>query len=283
LWLFGQNSTEIWTNTGNLDFPFARAGNTFIEQGCAAAGTVAKADNTVFWLGADQRGSGVVWRANGYTPQRISNHAMEREIEGYSTIADAYAFTYEQEGHIFYVLTFPTASKTWVYDAAVQAWHERAWRNPSTGALIRWRATCHAYNGGLHLVGDFETGNVYSLDLNTYTDNGDPILRLRSTVTTENMQNRVFYQQLQVDLETGVGLATGQGVAPLLMMRYSNDGGHVWSNEKVATIGKVGEYSARAQYQRLGAGRNRVWEISMSDPVKFAVLNSDVDIDNGVD
>ena len=283
LWLFGQNSTEIWSNTGNADFPFVRSGNTFIEQGCAAAGTVAKADNTVFWLGSDQRGAGVVWRANGYSPQRISNHAMEREIQGYSTIADAYAFTYEQEGHIFYVLTFPTASKTWVYDAAVQAWHERAWRNPSTGALLRWRATCHTFNAGLHLVGDFETGNVYSLNLNTYTDNGDPILRLRSTIATENLQNRMFYSQLQVEMETGVGLATGQGVAPLLMLRYSNDGGHVWSNEKVATVGKVGEYAARAQFTRLGAGRNRVWEISMSDPVKFVVLNSDVDIELGTD
>lgn len=273
LWLFGELSAEVWINTGSSDFPFQRAGNTFIEHGCAAAGTIAKADNTVFWLGADDKGSGIVWRANGYTPVRISTHAIEKAFAGY-VIADALAFTYQQEGHIFYVLTFPTSSKTWVYDAATQQWHERAWRKPLTGDVTRWRANCSVYAHGLHLVGDFENGNVYALDLDVYTDDGDPILRLRRTDASEGLQNRLFYASLQVDMETGVGNSVGQGVAPLLMLRYSNDGGHTWSNEKTATAGKIGEYSARAKFNRLGAGRNRVWELSMTDPVKWAIFGA---------
>lgn len=277
LWLFGGQSAEVWVNTGNSDMPFQRSGNVFIEHGCAAAGTVAKADNTVFWLGADDKGAGIVWRADGYTPLRISTHAIERAIDGYSTIADAFAFTYQQEGHIFYVLTFPTASATWCYDAATQLWHERGWRDANTGLIKRWRPSCHVYANGEHLVGDFESGAVYALELDTHTDDGAPILRLRRTTSSETLQQRMFYASLQIDMETGVGVADGQGAAPLLMLRYSSDGGHTWSPERTATVGAAGQYGARAKFSRLGSGRNRVWEISMTDPVKFAVFGAVVD------
>jgi len=272
LWLFGDQSAEVWVNTGSTDFPFQRSGNTFIEHGCAAGGTVAKADNTVFWLGADDKGHGIVWRANGYTPMRISTHALEFAMGSY-TLSDAFAFTYQQEGHIFYVLTFPTNGATWVYDAATQQWHERAWRNPSTGDLGRWRANCSCFFGE-HLVGDWETGKVYALDLNTFTDNGDPLIRIRASQTAENLQERIFFASLQIDMETGVGLSSGQGSDPQLMLRWSNDGGHTWSSQKTASIGKIGEYGNRALFRRLGQGRNRVWEISLSDPVKFAVIGA---------
>jgi hypothetical protein len=280
LWLFGELSAEIWTNTGNADFPFQRSGNSFIEHGCAAAGTIAKADNTVFWLGSDDRGGAIVWRANGYTPMRVSTHALEFEFAKY-TIGDAIAFTYQQGGHIFYCLTFPTDKRTWVYDASTQCWHERAWMNPATGQLSRWRANCYVLFNRMALVGDYESGKVYELDLNAYTDDGAVMLRRRRTETTENMQNRMFYASLQVDMETGVGVSTGQGSDPHLMLRYSSDGGHTWSNEKTASIGKIGEYGARAKFNRLGAGRNRLWEISLTDPVKFAVFGAVVDCESG--
>ena len=273
LWLFGNESAEVWVNTGSTDFPFQRSGNTFIEHGCAAGGTVAKADNTVFWVGSDDRGAGIVWRANGYTPSRISTHALEFAFKNY-TLSDAFAFTYQQEGHIFYVLTFPTDGATWVYDASTQQWHERAWRNPATGVLGRWRANCSCFTGE-HLVGDWESGNIYTLDLDTFTDNGDPILRLRAAQTAENLQERIFFSSLQIDMETGVGTPT---IDPLLILRWSNDGGHSWSNEHYASVGNVGQYGARVKFNRLGQGRNRVWEISMTDAVKFAVIGAVVEM-----
>jgi len=278
LWLFGELTAEVWSNTGNADFPFQRAGNVFIEHGCAAAGTVAKADNTVFWLGADDKGAGIVWRADGYSPLRISTHAIERAIESYARIDDAFAFTYQQEGHIFYVLSFPAAGATWCYDAATQLWHQRAWRNPDNGQLTRWRPSCHVYANGAHLLGDFETGDVYALDLDTYTDAGVPILRRRRTTAIEALGLRRTYSSLQVDMETGVGVDNGQGEAPLLMLRYSNDGGHTWSPERTATVGAAGQYGARAKFHRLGSGRDRVWEISMTDPLKFAVFGAVVEM-----
>lgn len=282
LWLFGDTSAEIWVNTGNADFPFERSGNTFVEHGCAAAGSIAKLDNTVMWLGADDRGSGIVWRAQGYTPTRISTHAVEKAIAGYSTISDAQAFTYTQEGHGFYVLNFPTANATWVYDVATQLWHERAWMQPSNGDLFRWRANCHVMLGTKNIVGDWEDGRLYVLDMDHFKDDTDLILRRRAAQTIAQDQLRLFYSMIQIDMETGVGIVTGQGSNPLLMMRYSNDGGHSWSNERTVTVGKIGEYGARAIFWRLGMGRNRVWEISMTDPVKFAVLGAIVEAERGV-
>lgn len=282
LWLFGSDSAEVWVNTGNVDFPFERSGNTFIEHGCAAAGSINKLDNTVFWLGADDRGFGIVWRANGYTPMRVSTHAVETAIGGYTTIEDAFSFTYQQEGHSFYVLTFPTANATWVYDAATQLWHERAYRDLNTGTLSEWRASAHCVLNNDHIVGDIEDGRIYVLDLDYFTDDTDPILRLRASQTQSQLQNRLFYKTLQIDMETGVGLTTGQGSAPLLMMRYSSDGGHTWSNYKEQTVGAAGAYGARCLFNRLGAGRNRAWEISMTDPIKFVVLGAFVDAEAGI-
>jgi hypothetical protein len=282
LWLFGQTSAEVWVNTGNADFPFERSGNTFIEHGCAAAGSIEKLDNTVFWLGADDRGSGIVWRANGYTPMRVSTHAVETAIAGYATLSDAFAFTYQQEGHGFYVLTFPSANATWVYDVATQLWHERAYRDTNTGDLSEWRASAHCVLNNVHIVGDIDDGRIYALDLDYYTDDEAPILRLRASQTQSQLQDRLFYKTLQIDMETGVGLPVGQGSAPLMMLRYSNDGGHTWSSYKTQTVGSIGAYGARCLFNRLGAGRNRVWEISMSDPVKFAVFGAIVDAEAGI-
>lgn len=280
LWLFGPTSAEVWVNTGGSDFPFGRSGNAFVEHGCAASGTICKADNTVFWLGSDDRGSGIVWRADGYTPVRISTHAIEHALAGY-TLSDAIAMAYQQEGHVFYVLTFPTNSKTWVYDVSTQQWHERAWMHPQTGALSRWRANCMVFFNGQHLVGDYQTGAVYALDLDTYSDDGGPMLARRRTIVNESLQQRMFYHALQVDLEVGVGSGNAQGANPQAMLRYSNDGGHTWSNERTASMGKVGQYGARARWTRLGMGRNRVWELSITDPVKRCILGAVIEGEPG--
>lgn len=280
LWLIGADSAEVWINTGNADFPFERSGNVFIEHGCGAAFTLDKLDNTVFWLGADSRGAGIVWRANGYVPQRISTHAVEYAISQYDRIDDAFAFTYQQEGHAFYCLTFPTGNQTWVYDVSTGEWHERAWLNSHDGELNRWRASCHVFAFGKHLVGDFENENIYSLEMDVFTDNGEAIKRIRTAMTMSQNQLRQFFSMLQINMETGVGDLTNIA-DPTLMLRYSNDSGHTWSNYQTCKIGAIGEYSKRAIFRRMGSGRNRVWEISMTDPVRFAVFNAVLEYSSG--
>jgi len=206
VWMFGDTSTEVFYNSGNPDFPIERIQGAFIEHGCAAPHSVAKLDNTVFWVGKDSNGSGTVWRANGYTPQRISTHPIEYALQSYGQISDAIAYTYQQDGHAFYVLTFPQASKTWVYDAATQAWHERAWRNTSTGNFERHRSNCLIYFGGKHICGDWEDGRIYQLDPDYYTDDGDPLVALRAAPVVSNQPKRLIHQCLTIEIEEGVGL-----------------------------------------------------------------------------
>ena len=168
VWLFGTNSVEVWYNSGNTDFPLQRIQGAFNEIGCAATFSVAKLDNGLFWLGADARGQGIIYRAQGYTGVRISTHAVEWQIQQYERIDDAIAYTYQQDGHSFYVITFPTANKTWVYDVATQSWHERAgWLNSE---FTRHRGNCQAAFNGEVIIGDYQNGYIYAFDMNVYTD-----------------------------------------------------------------------------------------------------------------
>jgi hypothetical protein len=275
LWLFGQNSIEIWQDTGNADFPFQRTPNAFLEVGCASKWTICKLDNSIFWLGQNDRGAGIIYRVNGYTPVRVSDFGVENAIQRYSTISDAYAFTYQQLGHDFYVITFPTAGVTWVYDVANNLWHERAYYEPDGSGLTQWRCAGHLYFSSMNLCGDYENGNLYSLEPDVNTDNGGILKRVRVTQALEKEQARIIYHKLQIDMETGVS-KTGQDAS--LMLRFSNDG-HTWSGIKSAGVGKTGEYGKRVIYRRLGQGRNRLWEISMTDDAKFAVFGANVDVE----
>lgn len=280
LWLFGETSTEVFFNSGNADFPFERIQGAFLEVGCAATHSVAKLDNSVFWLGADENGQGMVMRAAGYQPQRVSTHAIEYAIGQYSRIDDAVAWTYQQEGHSFYVLNFPTADATWVFDASTNLWHERAWRG-SNGELHRHRAQCRMAFAGLTIVGDWEAGNLYRLDLDTYSDNGAAIPRIRSCPHLSSDGREQFFASLQIDMETGVGLTTGQGSDPQAMLQWSDDGGKTWSNEVWASIGKLGEYRSRVRFRRLGKSRDRVFRLTITDPIKVAIVDASVEAGAG--
>lgn len=203
VWMFGDTTTEVYYNSGDPDFPIERMNGAFIEHGCAAAHSVAKLDNTVFWLGKDGNGNGTVWRANGYTPQRISTHAIEYALQSYSQISDAIAYTYQKDGHAFYVLTFPQASKTWVYDAATGAWHERAYWN--AGNFERHRSNCIMFFAGLHVVGDYEDGRIYHLDSDYYMDDNEPLVSQRAAMVVSNSRKRLFHRSIEIEIEYGVG------------------------------------------------------------------------------
>ena len=271
LWLFGENSTEVWYNQGDADNVFARIQGAFMEVGCAAGNSVAKMDNTVYWLGADDRGAGIIYKATGYTPQRVSTHAIEFAIAGYATISDALAYTYQQEGHAFYVLTFPTANATWVYDAATDLWHERAWR-ATDGSLNRHRSNCQATFAGKTLVGDWATGAVYSMDLDVFTDAGATISRIRAAPYLANDDNFwQIYDAIEIEMQTGVGGNAGA----LAVLQYSHDDGSTWSNDVQMSIGLIGEI-VRVRARRLGKSRARVFRLTITDSVRVAILGASI-------
>ena len=278
LWVFGTDTVEVWYDAGQPDFPFTRIQGAFNEIGCVAPYSVAKLDNGIFWLGTDARGRGIVYRANGYTGTRVSTHAVEWQIQQYADMTDAVAYTYQQDGHAFYVLNFPSANTTWVFDVATNAWHERAsWADDN---FIRNRANCHCNWQGNAVVGDFENGNLYTLSLETYADNGEIQKWLRSwraLPTGQNNLKRTAHHNLQLDCQTGVGYI--DGAAPQVSLRWSDDGGHTWSNEHWVSMGKIGEYGTRVIWRRLGMTmklRDRVYEVSGTDPVKIAIMGAEL-------
>jgi hypothetical protein len=280
LWLFGTDSIEVWYDAGLSDFPFVRIQGAFNELGCAAPYSVAKLDNGLFWLGSDARGKGIVYRAEGYTGKRMSTHAVEWQIQQYGDISDAIGYTYQQDGHAFYVLIFPSANTTWVFDVATQAWHERA--GFVNGDFTRHRSNCQmAYNNEV-IVGDYQNGNIYSFDLDVYADNGQIQKWLRSwraLPTGQNNLKRTTQHSMQLDCETGVGLNVGQGEDPQAMLRWSDDGGHTYSNEHWKSLGKIGVFQRRAIWRRLGMTlklRDRVYELSGTDPVKIAIVGAEL-------
>lgn len=284
LWLFGTNSVEVWYDSGGIAFPFSRIQGAFNELGCAATFSVAKMENGLFWLGADARGRGMVYRANGYRGERISTHAVEYAIAQYAVISDAIAYTYQQEGHSFYVLTFPSANATWVFDASTNMWHERAgWESDH---FVRHRSNCQAAFNDKIVLGDYYNGNIYCFDLDYYYDNGGTQRWLRSWRALppgENTLLRTAHHSLQLDCETGVGLSGTYpptlGANPQVMLRWSDDGGHTWSNERWADMGKIGQYFRRVLWRRLGMTmkiRDRVYEVSGTDPVKIAIIGAEL-------
>ncbi len=277
--VLGESTIEIWAYTGGSDNAVERVSNAVIEQGCAAPWSVEKIDNSVFWLGKNELGEGVIWRATGMSPQRISTHAVEYWLSQSSDVSQAKAWTYQDSGHSFYAITAPGLSTTWVYDVATQQWHERAYLN---GGNERHRADFHVYWNGLHLVGDYETGIIYRMSRDLHDDNGQAMKCTRVTGYSSGQGERLFFSRLWVDMETGVGLdGTGQGMDPVAWLRWSDDGGKTWSAEHQASIGRIGAYQVRAVWNRLGSSRARLFEFGVSDPVRLTVMQAYADVEAG--
>lgn len=419
VWVLGQTASVVYFDSGNSPFPFDVIQGSYIEQGCGARASVVKLDNTLFWIGADSRGQAVVWRANGYTPQRVSNHAVEFAMQSYQNIAarlasgadqfnngirDAVGYAYQDQGHSFYQLYFPSANSgngaTWVYDVATQSWTERAFLNGTVEQAHR--SMCHAYISlrdtgtnqyvpAVHMVGDCASGNIYQMSIptpngtggwNFADDFGNPIKRLRRTPHINLEKEWMRYDELVLDLETGLGpipplagtsdspsvlylqspngtifsvtvtdlgayvvtsgaigtpqaiiindsttntqswkmsvtnggvlfatsvpfnnvypqvfpfatsgslLQTGIQVAfggasfplltpvaasrdPQVMLRWSKDGGHVWSNWQQMSAGQAGQYEKRVRMSRMGRARQMLFEVQTTDaiPWRFA-------------
>jgi hypothetical protein len=375
-WFLGQEHSEVYYDSGNPLFPYLPIPGAFIEQGCAATFAATQLDNTIFWIWQDKRGRGVGCRAVGYAPTRITTHAIELAWQSYPKISDAESYAYQEDGHSFWVVYFPSANggagATWVYDVATQMWHERAY---GVGPFTAHRSRCYCHAFGLGLVGDWASGNIYSMSINYLTDFGNPIARLRRAPHISSEQVWLHHQTLQVDMETGLGpqpsttttgtngevtgvsvgvagngyivgqqlqvsqsgasgcivqitevgpglgvigielispgigyvvggLTTtsgGSGVGaaisitsvtqtttvttqltdaagnprgPQVYLRWSDDGGHNWSNSYARDAGQAGEFTKRVIWRRLGRSRDRVYEFLCTDPIPVRIIDS---------
>lgn len=266
---FGEETIEAWGNTGNVDFPFERNGSAVIERGLYARFSVSKDDNTLFFLGNDL----LVYRLNGYTPQIVSDEGTNTELSNYlkagyeADLRNAYAFTYTDHGHKFYVLTVPNRG-THVYDIATQQWHKRAYWQTETHHSS---AYVNAY--GKHLFGGID-GNLYELTRDAHDDDGAILRPLRRCRVVASDGRRIRFKKLKLVMDTGNGLATGQGSAPTLVVRWSDDNGRSWSNERQLDLGVMGDYQRQVITRHMGSSRERVIEFYLTDPVPFVVADA---------
>jgi len=280
-WLFKEDRTEVWINAGTSTFAFQRLQGVQIPVGCAAPYSTAHLSDGIVWLGADEQGDGVVYISDGYRARRISTHGLEEVFRTFSTIADAIGFSYQEAGHYFYFLTFPSGGRTFCFDMSTKLWHERA--SFANGAFGRHWANCHVFAFGKHLVGDYRNGNLYELDNDAYTDDGTIQKWLRSWRAM--MPGKVVYQPvrfntLQIDAQTGLNIPND--TTPQMMLRWSDDGGHNWSNEMWADSNKIGQTGTRVIFRRLGStkpstGLDRIFELSGTDPIPMTLLNAELD------
>jgi hypothetical protein len=270
IWLIGELSTEVWFNSGGATFPFERQPGALIQHGCAAKYSVASADFSTFWLSQDHQGRCIVVEGKNYNAARVSTYAIENEFAGYETVDDAIGYTYQQGGHTFYALNFPTAQKSWFYDVVEGLWHERAWVNDN-GEYFRHRGNCCAFAYGKNFVGDWGNGDLYTFNLETYTDNGNPIVRTRSFSHLVSDGKRVMYSSMILDMEVGTDESANN---PLVSLRWSDNAGKSYSATVTQTLGRTGEYLTCVQYQRLGMARDRIFEVTWSAPVKTALCGA---------
>lgn len=273
VWIFTKKGAEVWTyNRNEASFPYSRIDGAYVEKGIAATHAIGKVDNTFFWLGEDR----VIYRADGYKPTRISTHAIEKVIGGYTTISDAFCLTYQIGGHSFVEFTFPTENQTWRYDAATGLWHEAKYNSG------RYHANATEFFENKTIIGDYQNGNLYYLDFDSYTDNGTTITRVASTPQINHNRARAVMDRLYIDIESGPGLTTGQGSDPQMLLKYSKDGGKTWSNEKWLPMGKVGEYTRRVKVDNIGMYYQIMFKMTISDPVKVVSIDAyaDVEIDD---
>lgn len=272
LYLIGEQTAEVWYNAAQVVQPFAKRSAVFIEYGTVAKDSVASGDNTTYWLSRSKEGQGYIVAMAGYQPKVISNNAIEHQINNMTTLDDAIGFLYQDSGHLFYVLTFPTENKTFVYDASNNTWHARSSYIGNENS--RYRANNHCFCYGKHIVGDFASGNLYVLDRDTATDAGDVLIRKVRSPVVYQTDDTISIYQLIVDIDKAPGKESGQGSDPQMILRTSKDGGLTFSYELRTAMGKIGETRKRVIFNRLGGAREMVFEIIVTDPVCFKLLGA---------
>lgn len=270
IWLPGSITSEVWVNTGAADFTFGALPGAFIEHGCVAPYSLAKQDLSNFWLSQDLQGQGIIVRSNGYQVSRISTHSMEAEIQGYTKITDAIGYTYQLQGHAFYVLIFPSADVTWQYEMQTGEWNQLS-SIDNNGVLHRHRSNCYAFAYGKNLVGDYSNGKLYSLEQDVYTDDGMAIPRIRTFPVLVKDGDRVFYKDFTADIQVGTITGRLSTNPALVSLRWSDDWGASYGNAVFQELGSTGEYRTTPNWNRLGMARGRVFELSWSEPANIAL------------
>lgn len=252
LWIFGRETTEIWVTTGDADIPFQRVDGRLFDTGCASADTIAKLDNTIFWVGSDYK----VLRGDS-VPLRVSDNAIEEATQG-STILNGWVYPWQ--GNLFYALA--TDSGTKVLNVATSQWHEQ-----DSYQRTNWRANCGVSYGSLIIAGDDEEGKLWQLTYSQYTDDGDPIERRWTALIDE----AAYIDNIVLDASAGDEPVLG--VEPIVECRLSRDQGRTYGPYRQASAGQTGDYRKRVGWRRWGLVDNEgaVFDFRLTDATPWRI------------
>jgi len=267
--LFGVDTTEFWGNTGAADFSYQPIRGATREVGLAARWSLAQTDDSLTFLGKSKQGQVQVMRLDGYTPRPVSSPEFDSIINGYATVSDATGYAYMWNGHPMYRLNFPSAGKSWELDAMSGVFCER--QSGLSGGRHRGEMAIDFINK--IRIADYENGNIYTVNASTYDENGTSFPVELTSRRVIGDYDPISLSRLFIDFETGVGLATGQGSNPQVMLQISRDGGRTFENEVWKTLGAVGKYKTRAEWYQLGTADSFVFRVRITDPIKRVMVN----------
>lgn len=299
IWLLGTKKGEVWYFSGDVNFPFQQLPNVIIEHGVAATYSIAQSDKFLFWLTQDKDGK--PWVARGgsdYSVTKISTFAMDNEIRTYTRWSDAVGYCYQINGHLFYQLDFPSANKSWVYDLTLAA-SGNEWNQYSSidvnGTRNRLNGFLSAYAYNTNVMVDWKTGDLYSFDPDTFTDNGQPVVCIRGFPHIGANGNEVSYPGFTADMEVGTiadTLINDDGTAgtrpwaagfspafgpffsqgdPIVTMRFSNTRGASFGEKRPRTLGSTGQYAQILKWDSCGIARDGVFELEWAVPCKTSL------------
>lgn len=271
--LFGSESIEFHALTGAAAFPFeVIQGSTVRNLGLMCKHSVRDLSDIPFFIASD----GTVRQLNGYNPERVSTHDVERAIDRVADKLSIVAMSYQIIGNQFYQISCP--EWTWTYNALTGAWHERR-----SYEDVRWKGEHYMLVGGKRVVGDYAEGSLYRLDSDIYDEAGQPLVMTLRPPPVHKYPNPACFDRLFVDCVPGVGLNSDDPALadPEVMMRFSDDSGKTFSDEMRAPLGAQGAFSTRVTFDQLGqSGEDgRIFEISVSAAVARGFTGAAVDVE----
>jgi len=277
IWLIGTDSFEVWYNTGQGTQPWAPLSGLVGVIGIVGPFAYATAQVGNTWVARNQSGQGLLVMTRGGQPESLSSRAMASAASGYSRnggLADTEIVHHQLDAHVFTNVTFPRGG-TWCYDHIEQSWTRRGKWNPQAGQYDVWHPRAHVMAFGKHLVGDRETGTIAEMDGSFATElDGRGIRRLRRAPALVSEKRRAPIDQLELLMDVGLGVQSGQGAPPEVLLRVSDDAGRTWSNELRASTGAAGAWRTRVYWTRLGLFHHAAAELTYSDPVPFRIVDA---------
>lgn len=268
--IFGQKKVSFWVNTGGQDFPYQPIKGAEKEVGLAARWSLTKFDDSLAFLGRNSLGQVQVYKMQGHSPVLISNPELDSIINSYATVGDATGFAYIDRGHPFYRLNFPSAGKSWEYDGLSGTWQER--QSGTSGLRSRGEMAVDFLNKVR--IFDYANGMIYTLNAETYDESGEQFpFEITSRRVVSNYEP-FSINQVYLDFETGVGLATGQGSDPQVMLTCSRNGGQTWGNEVWKPLGAIGKYETRVDWDQFGTSETFIFRVRITDPVRRHLMNA---------